>query len=137
SGDGGWDHHYRNFQIMQDRHGPWLDQALSALLEDLAERGLLDTTMVIAIGEFGRSPKINDKQGREHWEHCYSALVAGGGVQGGRVVGSSDAKAERPHDRPATPADLVATVYHAVGITSEQVQTMGLAVNGKPIDELF
>src|SRR5262249_31186835 len=83
SGDGGWDHHFRTFQIMQDRHGPWLDQALSALLGDLHERGLLGRTLVVAVGEFGRSPKINDKAGREHWEHCYSALVAGGGVRGG------------------------------------------------------
>ena len=91
AGDGGWDHHYRNFQIMQDRHAPWLDQALSALLDDLHERGLLRATLVVAVGEFGRSPKINDKAGRDHWEHCYSALFAGGGVHGGRVIGASDA----------------------------------------------
>jgi hypothetical protein len=137
SGDGGWDHHYRNFQIMQDRHGPWLDQALSALLEDLQERGLLDTTLVVAVGEFGRSPKINDKAGREHWEHCYSALLAGGGVRGGRVIGSSDARGEQPRDHATTPADLAATIHHAVGVTSEQAQTLGLAVNGKVIEELF
>jgi hypothetical protein len=137
SGDGGWDHHYRNFQIMQDRHGPWMDQALSALLTDLRDRGLLDTTLVIAVGEFGRTPKINDKAGRDHWEHCYSALIAGGGVHGGGVVGSSDARAAYPHDRPATPADLIATVQHAVGISSEQAQTLGVAVNGKVIGELF
>jgi hypothetical protein len=137
AGDGGWDHHYRNFQIMQDRHGPWLDQTLSALLEDLEQRGLLKTTLVVAIGEFGRSPKINDKAGREHWEHCYSALLAGGGVKGGRVIGSSDARGEHPHDRPTTPADLAATIHHAVGITSEQTQTLGLAVNGKLVEELF
>jgi len=137
SGDGGWDHHYRNFQIMQDRHAPWLDQSLSTLLLDLEERGLLAKTLVVAIGEFGRSPKINDKAGREHWEHCYSALVAGGGVRGGRVIGSSDAKAERPHDRPLTPADVAATIHHAIGITSEQSQTLGVAVQGKVIEELF
>jgi hypothetical protein len=137
SGDGGWDHHYRNFQIMQDRHGPWLDQALSALLEDLQDRGLLATTLVVAVGEFGRSPKINDKAGREHWEHCYSALLAGGGVRGGRVIGSSDARGEHPHDRPTTPADLAATIHYAVGVTSEQAQTLGLAVSGKVVDELF
>jgi len=137
SGDGGWDHHYRNFQIMQDRHAPWLDQALSALLEDLAGRGLLDTTLVIAVGEFGRTPKINDKAGRDHWEHCYSALLAGGGVKGGRVVGTSDATASKPHSRPATPADLVATVQHVVGIGSEQAQALGVTVDGKPIEELF
>ncbi len=137
AGDGGWDHHYRNFQIMQDRHAPWLDQALSALLLDLSERGLLETTLVIAVGEFGRSPKINDKAGRDHWEHCYSALLAGGGIKGGRVVGSSDATASKPHSRPATPADLVATVQHAIGIGSEQAQTLGVAVDGKVIEELF
>jgi hypothetical protein len=137
SGDGGWDHHYRNFQIMQDRHAPWLDQALTALLEDLDERGLLGSTLVLAMGEFGRSPKINDKVGRDHWEHCYSALLAGGGVKGGRVVGCSDARAERPHDRPLTPADIAATIHHCVGITSEQAQTLGLAVDGKMIEELF
>jgi len=138
AGDGGWDHHYRNFQIMQDRHAPWLDQALSALLEDLDQRGLLASTLVLAVGEFGRDPKINDKSGRDHWEHCYSALVAGGGVQGGRVIGSSDAKAQRPHDTPLTPADLAATIQHAVGIGSEQAQTLGIAVpNGRVIHELF
>src|SRR5262249_37313638 len=137
AGDGGWDHHYRNFQLMQDRHGPWLDQAFSALLEDLHERGLLRTTLVVAVGEFGRSPKINDKSGRDHWEHCYSALLAGGGVKGGRVVGTSDATASKPHSRPATPADLVATVQHAVGIGSEQAQALGVAVDGKMIEELF
>jgi uncharacterized protein (DUF1501 family) len=137
SGDGGWDHHYRNFQIMQDRHGPWLDQAYSALLTDLRERGLLDRTLVLAVGEFGRSPRINDKAGRDHWEHCYSALAAGGGIRGGRVVGESDRRAERPHDRPVTPADLAATVYHAVGITSEQLATLGISSGGHVIQELL
>src|SRR5262245_688792 len=137
AGDGGWDHHYRNFQIMQDRHAPWLDQALSALLLDLKERGLLERTLVLAVGEFGRSPKINDKAGREHWEHCYSAVVAGGGVRGGRVIGSSDARAERPVERPVTPTDLAATIFHAVGITSEQMATLGLSSGGKVIEELI
>ena len=132
SGDGGWDHHYRNFQIMQDRHAMWLDQAVSAFATDLDKRGLLKTTLVLAFGEFGRSPKINAKAGREHHPNCYSALAFGGGV-----VGSSDARAERPHDRPVTPADLAATIYHAVGITSEQIVTMGLPVTGSVIHELF
>jgi hypothetical protein len=137
SGDGGWDHHYRNFQIMQDRHAPWLDRALSALLDDLHERGLLERTLVVVMGEFGRSPKINDKAGRDHWEHCYSALLAGGGIHGGRVVGSSDARGGHPHDHAVTPADIAATVQHAAGITSEQAATLGLAGAGKVIDELF
>ena len=137
AGDGGWDHHYRNFQIMQDRHAPWLDQALSAFLSDLHERGLLQSTFVVAMGEFGRTPKINDKAGRDHWEKCYCALVAGGGVAGGRVVGSSDGRGEHPHSDPITPADLAATIYHAAGLTSEQLATMGLATGGKLIDPLF
>src|SRR5262245_22465249 len=137
SGDGGWDHHYRNFQIMQDRHAPWLDQAFSALLTDLRQRGLLDTTLVLAFGEFGRSPKINDKAGREHWEHCYCALAAGAGVKGGHVIGESDKRAEHPRSSPCTPADLIATVQHAVGITSEQAQSLNIAVDGKVVEELF
>jgi hypothetical protein len=136
SGDGGWDHHYRNFQIMQDRQATWLDQALVALLTDLRDRGLLGQTLVLVLGEFGRTPKINDKAGREHWEHCYSALMAGGGVQGGRVIGASDARGEHPHDHPVTPADVLATVHRCVGITSEQAATIGLAPNGKVIEEL-
>jgi len=137
SGDGGWDHHYRNFQIMQDRQAPWLDQALAALLADLQERGLLARTLILVMGEFGRTPKINDKAGREHWEKCYSALIAGGGVRGGRIIGSSDARAEHPHDNPLTPADVAATVHHCVGITSEQAATLGLNTSGKVIHELF
>lgn len=137
SGDGGWDHHYRNFQIMQDRHAPWLDQSLSALLTDLDDRGLLQTTLVVAVGEFGREPKVNDKAGREHWPHCYCALIAGGGVKGGRVIGTSDAKAAHPLDTPLTPADLNATVLQQIGLTSEQITGIGLTPVGRAIDELF
>jgi uncharacterized protein (DUF1501 family) len=137
AGDGGWDHHYRNFQIMQDRHAMWLDRAMAALLGDLQERGLLGSTLVLAVGEFGRSPKINDKAGREHWPGCYSALLAGGGVAGGRVVGTSDARAEKPAHTPLTPADLHATVQHLVGLTSEQITGIGLTPVGRVIEELF
>jgi uncharacterized protein (DUF1501 family) len=137
AGDGGWDQHYRNFQIMQDRHGPWLDRTLPVFLDDLAERGLLKTTLVLVMGEFGRSPKINEKAGREHWPHCYSALVAGGGVVGGKVIGSSDARAEHPRDTPLTPADLWATVHHTLGTTSEQLNSLGLTMTGRVIEELF
>jgi hypothetical protein len=137
SGDGGWDHHYRNFQIMQDRHAQWLDQGLSALLADLRDRGLLKTTLVVVLGEFGRSPKINAMAGRDHWEHCYSVLVAGGGVQGGRIIGESDPQGGHPHDHPVTPTDIASTIHHCVGITSEQAATLGLGVDGKVIHELF
>ena len=137
AGDGGWDNHYRNFQIMQDRQAPWLDQTLPTLLTDLQQRGLLQTTLVVAIGEFGRTPRINDKAGRDHWEHCYSALVVGGGVRGGQVIGESDARAERPRLRPVTPADLSASILHATGVTSEQVATLGINLGGTAIGELF
>jgi uncharacterized protein (DUF1501 family) len=137
AGDGGWDNHYRNFQIMQDRQAPWLDQTLPVLLDDLQQRGLLQSTLVVAIGEFGRTPRINDKAGRDHWEHCYSALVTGGGVRGGQVIGESDARAERPRSRPVTPADLAASIMHAVGITTEQAANLGINVGGHLIQELF
>src|SRR6185437_5944234 len=101
-GDGGWDTHDRNYPQLQDRHAWMLDQSLTALLEDLQQRGLLKETLVVAVGEFGRTPKINNKAGRDHWEHCYSALLAGGGVHGGRVIGSSDARGGHPHDRAVT-----------------------------------
>jgi hypothetical protein len=137
SGDGGWDHHYRNFQIMQDRHAAWLDGTLSAFLNDLEDRGLLKTTLVLAVGEFGRQPKINDKAGREHHPDCYSAILAGGGVQGGRVIGTSDKHADKPADTPLSPADLCSTVFHAVGLTSEQITGMGLVPSGRVIEEVF
>ncbi|MFO0881620.1 MAG: DUF1501 domain-containing protein [Gemmataceae bacterium] len=138
AGDGGWDHHYRNFQIMQDRHAPWLDQAVPALLEDLQQRGLLDSTLVLAVGEFGRSPKINDKAGRDHWEHCYSGLMFGGGVRGGQVIGASTPRGEHVHDRPITPADLITSVQYAVGIGGEQANALGVALpGGKVVEELF
>ncbi|MFO0928790.1 MAG: DUF1501 domain-containing protein [Gemmataceae bacterium] len=138
SGDGGWDHHYRNFQIMQDRHAPWLDQAVSALLDDLGERGLLANTLVLAMGEFGRSPKINAMAGRDHWEHCYSGLAFGGGVRGGQVVGASTPRGEHVHDRPITPADVVTTVQHAIGCTTEVARGIGVGIDSaRVLDELF
>lgn len=137
NGDGGWDHHYRNFQIMQDRHAEWLDRGMTALVRDLDRRGILATTLVLAVGEFGRAPKVNNKAGRDHHPGCYCAVLAGGGVAGGRVVGTSDARADKPADTPLTPGDLCATVYHSVGLTSEQITGMGLAPTGRVIEELF
>ena len=90
-----------------------------------------------AVGEFGREPKVNDKAGREHWPACYAALVAGGGVKGGRLVGTSDAKAAQPADTPLTTADLNATVQHAIGLTSEQITGIGLTPAGRVIEELM
>jgi Protein of unknown function (DUF1501) len=137
AGDGGWDMHDRYFQIMQDRHGWMLDQALSALLDDLQDRGLLESTLVVAVGEFGRTPKINDRAGRDHWNTCYSAMLAGGGVRGGRVVGASDRRGEHPVDRPVTPADLGATILGRLGIGTTDLTSIGLVPSGEIIADLF
>jgi uncharacterized protein (DUF1501 family) len=137
AGDGGWDMHDNYFRIMQERHGWMFDRALSALLDDLADRGLLDSTLVLALGEFGRTPKVNNKAGRDHWNACYSALAAGGGVRGGQVVGASDRRAEHPASRPVHPADLGATVLAALGITAADLTDLGLTPMGTPVAELF
>jgi hypothetical protein len=99
---------------------PPLDQALSALLEDLGQRGLLDETLVAAVGEFGRTPRINGTGGRDHWGPCQSALLAGGGVRGGQVYGASDRLAAYVRDRPVSPEDFLATIYHAFGLSPDQ-----------------
>jgi hypothetical protein len=98
---------------------PPLDRAYSALLEDLALRGLLDETLVVAVGEFGRTPKINATQGRDHWGMCQSALLAGGGVRGGQVYGASDQAAAYVKDNPVSPEDLLATIYDALGLPAD------------------
>lgn len=137
TGDGGWDMHDRNFIQMQDRHAWMLDQSLSTLLHDLEDRGLLESTLVLAVGEFGRTPKINNKAGRDHWQSCYSALVAGGGVRGGQVIGSSDKLAEYPASRPVTPGDLATTIFHQLGIYTADLTDYGLLPQGTVIEELL
>jgi hypothetical protein len=136
TGDGGWDMHDRNFQQFQDRHAWMLDQSLSALLDDLDQRGLLRETIVVAIGEFGRTPKINGKAGRDHWEHCYSGLVAGGGLKVGQAIGESDSRGQYPANRPLTPADLFRTMLHQIGIGTTQLTTAGVPLLGEVIEEL-
>jgi hypothetical protein len=136
TGDGGWDMHDRNFQQLQDRHSWMLDQALSALLDDLHARGLLRETIVVAVGEFGRTPKINGKSGRDHWHQCYSGLIAGGGLRVGRVIGASDRHGEHPAERPLTPADLFATVLSQIGIGTTQLTGIGLTPGGEVVEEL-
>jgi len=95
---------------------PPLDQGLSALLEDLSVRGLLDETLVVAVGEFGRTPRINNDAGRDHWGPCQSVFLAGGGIRGGQIYGSSDPIAAYPRDNPVSPEDLLATIYHALDV---------------------
>jgi len=110
-------------RLLRDHRCPVFDRAASALIADLAARGLLEETLVVAVGEFGRSPRIGAPTtmnvgpgGRDHWPHCYSALVAGGGVAGGKIHGESDAQGAFPKTDPVHPFDLIATVYHALGI---------------------
>ncbi|HVK10350.1 MAG TPA: DUF1501 domain-containing protein [Gemmataceae bacterium] len=110
-----WDTHKDNFKQMESRLVPPMEQAFATLLEDLHDRGLLDSTLVVWLGDFGRTPTINADAGRDHWPQCYSAVLAGGGIRGGQVVGSSDAIGAFPKDFPVTPADLHATVFTALG----------------------
>ncbi len=116
----GWDTHSRNFPALQGELLPMLDQSLSALLEDLQQRGRLEQTLVLCMGEFGRTPRINKDAGRDHWGLCQTALLAGGGVRGGQVHGASDRIAAYPSADPVDPVDLHATVYHCLGLDPEQ-----------------
>jgi hypothetical protein len=124
--------------------GPMFDNAYSSLLEDLSSIGLLDNTLVLATGEFGRTPRINPAGGRDHWPQCWTAVIAGGGVNGGQVVGSSDSIASAPKDRPVMPGNVAATVYKSLGIPLDlelktpQGRVVRLVDHGlEPIDELF
>jgi uncharacterized protein (DUF1501 family) len=116
---GGWDTHKQNFELMR-RRVPEMDKGLSALLQDLADRGLLQTTIVWWSGEFGRTPKVMWEApwngGRNHWGQVFSAVVAGGGFRGGQVLGASDARGEEVKDRPVYPIDLIASMYQLLGL---------------------
>ena len=135
-GDGGWDLHYRLFERMQDRYCPVFDLAFSALLTDLERRGLLDTTLVLAMGEFGRSPKISSIGGREHWPFGYSVVAAGAGVPGGTVIGSTTFDGGYPADRPNHPVDIVATVLAKMGLNREELFEKEASILGSPIPDL-
>jgi hypothetical protein len=133
-----WDTHQNNFVHLRQRLMPPTDAALAALLHDLHERGLLDETLVICLGEFGRTPKVNKNAGRDHWGALQSVVLAGGGVKGGSVYGVSDKIGGRPADLPVTPADLTATLMHLLGIPAElEVQDRTnrplRACDGKPV----
>ncbi len=116
---GMWDTHSKNGEALKSCLMPIMDQAYSALLEDLLQRGLLDETLVVWMGEFGRTPKFNAAAGRDHWGYVFSVALAGGGVRGGVVHGASDRIAAHPADGATTPADLSATVFHCLGIDPE------------------
>lgn len=148
-GGANWDTHSGGFARLKNNLLPLLDRAVAALLDDLADRGLLRETLVIVMTEFGRAPQIGKTfqnsggpGGRDHWSNCFSIVLAGGGLEGGRTFGSSDAKGAYPADKPLTPADLTATVYRLLGIDPDTVlrdaagQTHRLC-DGKPIAELL
>ncbi len=143
-----WDCHADSGSLRTDLHdirqlvAPSFDRAFAALLTDLDERGLLDSTLVVATGEFGRTPRLNSNGGRDHWAGAWTALVAGGGVKGGRVIGRTDATGSEPTDRPVTPQELVATVFNALGVPHDATipgpDGKPVAVNSAaPVTELF
>jgi hypothetical protein len=138
---GGWDTHgfnnTRMFPIVEKYHLPITDQTLPTFLNDLDGRGLLDETLVVWMGEFGRTPKINENTSRDHWPNCYTVLLAGGGVKRGYVYGASDAKAMFPDEHPVRPEDLAATLYYLLGIdpASEIHDRLDrpLPIGGRPV----
>jgi hypothetical protein len=137
-----WDTHVKGFESLRLGFLPRFDRAYSALIEDLDQRGLLESTLVIAWGEFGRTPKVNADAGRDHYPNVFSAALAGGPVKGGRVVGESDARGAFPRSNAKTPQDVLATLYRHLGVDCERQYLNGagrpIAVlpSGKPIEEL-
>jgi hypothetical protein len=145
-----WDTHFANFGPLKNLHCPVLDKGLSALIEDMDQRGLLAETLVVVTGEFGRSPRlgvstsgnVNSPDGRDHWPYCYTAVVAGAGVRRGALYGESDETASAPKNTPVHPTELVATVYYALGIQPEMEVLNDLKqprplVDAKPVLGLF
>ena len=137
-----WDTHWNNYPHLRQRLAPPTDQAAAALLADLHQRGLLDETLVVVMGEFGRTPKINGKGGRDHWPHVQSILLAGAGIGAGSVFGASDKQGAYPAEKPVAPADLIATILHLMAVPREMelVDRTGRplrACSGEPVWELI
>lgn len=140
---GGWDNHRDIFKTFKDNYCPKLDQGLNALITDLDERGMLDSTLVICLGEFGRTPKVNKDAGRDHWPNAMSVLMAGAGIPGGQVIGATDPKGYYAAENIYSPEDFAYSLYTKLGIDPHQVLTSStgrpthLVNGGKPIKELF
>jgi hypothetical protein len=137
-----WDTHVKGFESLKLGFLDRWDRAYTALIEDLETRGLLDTTMVLAWGEFGRTPKVNNNAGRDHYSNAFSAAMAGGGIRGGTIVGASDAKGAFPKADPKSPQDVLATVYRHLGVDTKadylnNGRPIPVLPSGKPIDDLF
>ena len=140
--DAFWDTHANNFKSLKDDLLPPFDRGFSALISDLHARGLLDETLVVCLGEFGRTPEINKNAGRDHWAACNSVVLAGGGIKGGFVYGKSDRTAAYPDENPVIPEELAATIYHALGINprTELIDPQGRPIpicTGEPVLPLF
>lgn len=139
---GNWDHH-NDVEKGLDEHLPPLDRAIATLVEDLDARGLLDDVIVYCAGEFGRTPRMNGHAGRDHWSDCFSVLLAGGGLQGGRIVGASEKWGGGVQERLVTPLDLLATIYHTLGIALDthyedsSGRPTSIVGGGRPIHELL
>ncbi len=139
---GYWDHH-NDIEKGLEEHLPPLDVAIAALVEDLDARGLLDNVVIYCAGEFGRTPLINGHAGRDHWSNCFSVLLGGGGVQGGRIVGASEPRGGNVSERPVSPHDLLATIYHALDISLDTHfndatgRPTSIVNTGRPLSELF
>ncbi len=137
-----WDSH-RNSQSLQNHLLPKFDQSFSALIEDMGQRGLLDETLVVAVGEMGRTPQPNATWGRGHWSYCFPAVLAGAGVQTGRTYGRSDKDAGYPAENPVSPEDLAATIYQSLGIDphvqipDQQGRPVSILESGQPLTQLF
>jgi hypothetical protein len=141
--NGGWDHHTKIFTAFKGNQGKQLDQGVAALVHDLDQRGLLERTLVVLLGEFGRTPKVNKDAGRDHWPHAMSVLMAGAGIPGGQVVGATDAKGYYAAENVYRPEDFAASLYTKMGIEPTQVlhtntgRPVQLVNNGRLIKELF
>jgi uncharacterized protein (DUF1501 family) len=146
-----WDTHQGNFPKQKDKLLPAFDQCYSALLDDLQDRGMMEDTLVVAMGEFGRTPRVGqitanggtDSTGRDHWPFCYSITLAGGGIRGGQVIGKSDETTYTYDERPVTPQDIIATMYHALGVNhhaevhDQLKRPLPVVRDGAPVYELW
>ena len=134
--DFGWDTHIYNFELLQDTHCPIFDRAYSALLDDLDARGLLQSTLVVAMGEFGRTPRINGRAARDHWPRCYFSLWSGAGIETGRVIGASDKYAEDPITEGITPLMVGTTISELAGMDTQARAELRVLDGGGVIHEL-
>ena len=139
---GGWDHHGDIFSLL-DKKLPPFEQSVAALIEDLDDRGMLESTLVIVMGEFGRTPKINERGGRDHWSNAMSVMVAGGKTPGGQIVGATDRHGYTAAERVLAPENLASTIYRKLGIDPDKMlftpegRPVHLVSDANPIRELM